>query len=85
MELPMAAPRSVECRPIAVLQNDLNILDAVEIDAGILPDADHETPVERAALKFRAHVLIDEIAIRRRKRIREIALGRDPARCRIAS
>src|SRR5207344_2210573 len=71
---------SVETGPVAIIEYDLNVIDRVEVHAGLFPDSEHEVAVQRTAAELLAQVLIDELAIRRPDGVRQIALRRKAAR-----
>src|SRR6185369_2784307 len=80
-----SADQSVELRPIAVSQDDLNVLDGVEVDSVFVPDPEYEVPVEWAPSKLVTHVLLDQPRVALRDRIRHVTFRRQPARVLDAS
>jgi hypothetical protein len=54
---------SVEPSPVAIVQDNLHILDRVEVHSFFFPDAKHEVSVERTATELPACVLLHQRTI----------------------
>jgi hypothetical protein len=70
---------SVESSPVAVLEDDLNVLDRIEIDPVLLPYPNREVSVERTPLELRAHILLDEGVVIAGQGVRDVTLGCESA------
>src|SRR5438445_7839108 len=71
---------SVEPCPVAVVQDELHVLNGVEVDARLFPDPQGERAVKRTTAKLSARVLADEADIGHRQRVAQIAFGGKSAR-----
>jgi hypothetical protein len=62
--VPLVAALLFEARPVAVVQNHLDVLNGLEVEAGFLPDTDDEGSIERPPVELVAQIWLDQLAIR---------------------